>query len=150
MSAVRCESTVAPQKAPSPLSTMETFWKVPSTGTKGWKHKMKTHAGAFTMWMKMKSVWALQYSQTWQAWASLHSVSFLPITKPADVEAERFDVINTLRHHQVLVHQVAAVRARLGQKDGTMKESVYIFKTLLVFLERKSSTVNTTAAKCEN
>lgn len=54
---------------------------------------------------------------TWQAGTTLHSVCFLSITQPADVEAQRFDIINTLRHHQVLMHEVAAVRARLGQKE---------------------------------
>lgn len=52
---------------------------------------------------------AVQHIQTWQAGAALHSVRFFAITQPADVEAQRFDIVNTLRHHQVLVHQVAAV-----------------------------------------
>lgn len=53
---------------------------------------------------------------TWQAGAALHSVRFLSITQPADVEAKWLDIIDTLRHHQVLMHQVAAVRARLEHK----------------------------------
>lgn len=69
------------------------------------------------------SVLAVQYIQTWQAGAALHPVRFLSITKPADVEAQRLDVIDTLRHHQVLVHQVAAVGAGLGQKEGIVKKS---------------------------
>lgn len=58
---------------------------------------------------------------TWQAGAALHSVCFLSITQPADIEAKRLDIIDTLRHHQVLMHQVAAVRARLEQKEGTCR-----------------------------
>lgn len=69
------------------------------------------------------SVVAVQLIQTWQAGAALHSVCLLSITQPADVEAQRLDIIDALRHHQVLVHQVAAVRARLGQKEGIMKET---------------------------
>lgn len=61
---------------------------------------------------------------TWQAGAALHSVCVLPVTQPADVEAQRLDIIDTLCHHQVLVHQIAAVRARLGQKDRITKESI--------------------------
>lgn len=76
------------------------------------------------------TVLAIQYIQTWQAGAALHSVCFLSITQPADVEAQRLDVINTLRHHQVLVHQVAAVGARLGQKEGIIMESLCISKPL--------------------
>lgn len=62
-------------------------------------------------------------AQTWQAGAALHSVGVLPIAQAADVEAQRLDVIDTTCHHQVLVHQVATVRARLGQEGEkeTMK-----------------------------
>lgn len=64
------------------------------------------------------SVLAVQSIQTWQAGTALHSVRVLPLTQPADVEAQRLNVIDALRHHQVLVHQVASVRAGLGQKQG--------------------------------
>lgn len=53
---------------------------------------------------------------TWQAGTALHSVRFFSITKTADIKAQGFDIINALRHHQVLVHQVAAVRVRLEQR----------------------------------
>lgn len=56
---------------------------------------------------------------TLQAGAALHSVRFLPVTQPADVEAERLNVIDPLCHHQVLVHQVAAVRAGLAAERET-------------------------------
>lgn len=56
---------------------------------------------------------------TLQAGAALHSVRFLPVTQPADVEAERLNVINPLCHHQVLVHQEAAVRAGLAAERET-------------------------------
>lgn len=52
---------------------------------------------------------------TWQTRARLHSVRFLPITEPTDVETQRPDIIDALGHNQVLVHQVATVGARLEQ-----------------------------------
>lgn len=55
---------------------------------------------------------------TLQAGAALHSVRFFSIAQPADVEAEGLNVIDPLCHHQVLVHQIAAVRAGLKQKGG--------------------------------
>lgn len=57
--------------------------------------------------------------RTWQAGAALHSVSFFSIAEPADVEAQGLDIVDALRHHQVLVHQVAAVRVRLEQRTKT-------------------------------
>lgn len=68
------------------------------------------------------SVLAVHYIHTWQVCTALHSVCLLSITQTADVEAQGFDIVNTLSHHQILVHQVAAVRARLGQKEWIVKE----------------------------
>lgn len=53
---------------------------------------------------------------TLQAGAALHSVCFLSIAQPTDVEAKGLNVIDPLCHHQVLMHQIAAVRARLQTK----------------------------------
>lgn len=53
---------------------------------------------------------------TWQAGTPLHPVGFLSITQPADVETQRLDVVDAFSHHQVLVHEVTAVRARLRTK----------------------------------
>ena len=83
------------------------------------------------------TVLAVQWIHTWQAGAALHSVRFLSITQPADVEAQRLDIIDTLRHHQVLMHQVAAVRTRLGQEEGIVKALLNKFKQLLVWLKYK-------------
>lgn len=85
---------------------------------------MGKSAGSFQMWMKLRkhdnmSVLAVHHIHTRQAGAALHSVRFLSITQPADVEAQRFDIINTLGHHQILMHQVAVVRARLGKNNGS-------------------------------
>lgn len=63
----------------------------------------------------------VHYIHTWQAGTTLHSICFLSITQLADVEAQRFDVIDTFSHHQILLHQVAAIRARLGQRGHTVK-----------------------------
>lgn len=59
---------------------------------------------------------AVRRIHTWQVGAALHSVCFLSITKAADVETQGLDIIDALCDHQVLMHQVAAVRARLEQK----------------------------------
>lgn len=69
---------------------------------------------------------------TLQTGAALHSVCFLSIAQPADVEAKGLNVINPLCHHQVLMHQIAAVRARLQQKGG-------IFTLLYFKLETKQN-----------
>lgn len=63
--------------------------------------------------VRMKRVHTLQDG------AALHSVRFLPVTQPADVEAEWLNVINSLRHHQVLVNQEAAVRTGLAAERET-------------------------------
>ncbi|KAG7278102.1 hypothetical protein CRUP_029047 [Coryphaenoides rupestris] len=44
-------------------------------------------------------------SDTWQLGARLHAVRLLAIAQPADVEAQRLDVVDALGHHQVLLHQ---------------------------------------------
>lgn len=63
-------------------------------------------------------VWDMKRVGTLQAGAALHSVCFFSIAQPTDVEAEGLNVIDPLCHHQVLMHQIAAVRARLKQKGG--------------------------------
>lgn len=72
----------------------------------------------------------VNYIHTWQAGTTLHSVRFLSITQLADVEAQRFDVIDALSHHQILLHQVAAIRAGLGNRGHSMKEVYHNFKWL--------------------
>lgn len=61
-------------------------------------------------------------SFTWQTGPALHPVCFLSVAQPADVVTQRFDVVDTLRHHQVLMDQVAAVGSRLGEdKKGCVR-----------------------------
>lgn len=55
----------------------------------------------------------VQGSHTWQAGSRLHPVRFLSIAEPTNVETQRPDVVDALSHNQVLMHQVAAVGARL-------------------------------------
>ena len=61
--------------------------------------------------------------RTWELAAALHPVGVLAVTQTADVVAQGFDIVNTLRHHQVLLDQVAPVRTRLekgGQQQSMM------------------------------
>lgn len=64
----------------------------------------------------------VQWIHTWQAGSRLHPVRFLSITEPTNVETQRPEIIDALSHNQVLVHQVAAVGARLEAKHESREE----------------------------
>lgn len=72
----------------------------------------------------------VRWIHTWQAGTRLHPVRFLSITEAANVETQRPDVIDALSHNQVLVHEIAAVGARLEGKHES-REELYD-ETLLV------------------
>ena len=59
---------------------------------------------------------------TWEVAAALHAVRLLAVAEAADVDAQGLEVLDALGDHQVLLDQVAAVRARLhgGGEEAQM------------------------------